>query len=226
MSSKVIKLNNDALSLSENLRLLFDKNKLNANQIAQALGIPMMTVRRLLLGETADPRISTLKLIADYFDVTVDSLIDNNFHASINASKHTQPVFVPILNWKVAATMDNTDEVDLSQWNEWQPISLTEGNSISEQAFALESRPSMYPRFPQETLFIIDPSVTPTDGDIVLVNIKKHNELTLRELIIDPPDWQLQPIVSGSSSFGYSEAEHHIVGVNVLTMLYNRKIYD
>ena len=61
--------------IARNLSALLQKHHLNANQLANILGIPMMTVRRLISGETEDPRISTLKIIADYFQVSIDFLI-------------------------------------------------------------------------------------------------------------------------------------------------------
>ena len=136
------------------------------------------------------------------------------------------PHYVPILQWETVKQINSINNLDLKKWKEWQVISLEEYNAISKNAFALESRPFMYPRFPQGAIFIIDPNTTPSDGDIVLIKIKEKNELTLRDLIIDPPEWQLHPVVSGSAALQYSTQHHEIMGVNLLTMLYNRKTYE
>ena len=135
--------------LALNLRALFKTHHLNANQVAQALGIPMMTVRRLLSGETTDPRISTLKLIANHFGVSVDSLMEGNNQIILKALKKTKPLFIPILDWNTAEKMNKVTDLDLTEWAEWQSVSLGENEAIGKYAFALESRPSMYPRFPQ-----------------------------------------------------------------------------
>lgn len=216
----------DLQKLAENLRALLKSRNLNANQLAQILGIPMMTIRRLLSGETSDPRISTLKLVADYFDISVDSLIEGNDHTVIKFLEKTKPHWVPTLDWDTVKKITTINDLDLSKWKQWQSVNLGERDIISKNAFALESRPSMYPRFPQGTIFIIDPDVIPTDGDIVLIKLKENNELTLRELTIDPPEWKLHPIVSGSSTLQFSKKEHEIAGVNLLTILYNRRIYE
>jgi len=110
---------------------------------------------------------------------------------------------------------------------------LNDSDTISNKTFALESRPSMYalesrpsmyPRFPKGTIFIIDPQIQPTDGDIVLVKIKLNSEYTLRELFVDPPHWILAPLIIDSESINFDQKSHEIVGVNLITMLYNTKI--
>lgn len=212
------------LQTAKNLQALLKQHHLSVSQLAQRLGIPMMTIRRLLLGETADPRISTLKLVADYFKIPVDTLVANHHPNFIHSSMNTKPHFVPVLSWVQAAEMSSVEDFDLSQWKEWHPITLSEGKVISNKTYALESRPSMHRRFPRGTLFIIDPEFRPNDGDLVLVKIKKNNELTLRELTIDPPEWHLYPIVSESNRLQYSEKNYNIVGVVVLTLFYNRKL--
>lgn len=214
---------NESQIIAKNLNAVIKARNIQKNQIAQALGIPAMTVRRIFSGETTDPRISTLKLIADYLNISIDSLLDTKNQISINNSKKAAPYFAPILDWDTAARINSIHELDLLKWKEWQPISLSSKQHISENAFALISRPSMYPRFPQETIFIIDPNITPRDGDIILVRIKENNELTLRELKIDSPDWFLHPLISSSTPLIFSRGSHEIVGVNLLTLLYNRK---
>jgi transcriptional regulator with XRE-family HTH domain len=208
--------------LATNLCQLLKSHHLNAGQLAQALEIPMMTIRRLMSGETTDPRISTLKLIADYFKISIDALTGENkmTMASLNKAK---PYFVPLIDWETAEKINTVHELDLNKWGEWQSVSLDEQDTLSENAFALASRPSMYTRFPQGTLFIVEPNATPTDGDIVLVRIKKNNELTLRELSIDSPDWRLNPVISGSTILQYSKHDHDFTGVILLTLFYNRK---
>ncbi|HLB41920.1 MAG TPA: LexA family transcriptional regulator [Gammaproteobacteria bacterium] len=209
--------------LANNLQLLMKARNISENDISKILDIPVMTVRRIVFGETTDPRISTLKLLADYFDVTVDSLIEDNKSRSIAMVGQNIPQFIPILDWKTATDMDSLQNLELHSWKEWQPIILRDQSSLSSHAFALESKPSMQPRFPAGTLFVIDPNEVPIDSDIVLVKIKTCNELSLRELIIDPPKWQLLPIISGSEIIFYQKNEHKILGVIVLTMLYIRK---
>lgn len=218
-----MQVKDDSRELADNLRALLRKSHLNPSQLAQTLGIPLMTVRRLISGETADPRISTLKLMANHFDVSIDSLIENTHHASIKLLKNNKSLLIPILDWDAIKNFRSIEEIDLKNWEKWIPISLNSEQTLSKKSFALESRPSMYPRFPIGTTFVIDPTVTIEDGDTVLVKIKSNGEITLRELVIDPPEWRLLPTIAGSDVVKYSEKEHEILGVNMLKVFYGRK---
>jgi len=210
--------------IAENISTLLKKNNLNANQLAQILGIPMMTIRRIMSGETEDPRVSTLKIIADYFNVSIDLLIGDNRNSILTPIKKIKAHLVPKITWEDLINFNSDIEIDLTDWSAWQSLSLNENDTISKKSFALESRPSMYPRFPKGTIFIIDPNAKPTDGDIVLIRLKQNNEFTLKELIIDPPNWRLSPLVIDSGSINFNPEDHEIIGVSLVTMLYNAKI--
>lgn len=210
-------------SIADNLSGLLKTNNLTSNQLANLLGIPPMTVRRLLSGETEDPRISTLKIISDYFGVSVDVLVGDKSQNLLMPSKKVAAYLVPKLSWNILSTINRINEINFNTLNEWQSITLNEQDTISKSTFALESKPSMYPRFPNGSIFIIDPEIIPADGDIVLVKIKINNNVTLRELVIDPPVWQLLALTTNSKPIDFHEDEHEIVGVNVLTLLYSNK---
>lgn len=209
-------------TLAHNLRALLKQRDFSESEVAEKLDLPVMTIRRIVSGETTDPRISTLKLIADFFEVTIDSLIDTASKAAPLTNKN-QPLFIPILDWTTATIMRSIKDINLHLWKDWHPVILGDQYSLDSGVFALKTRPSMQPRFPVGTLLIIDPNETPTDGDIVLVKLKKEKELSLRELVIDPPKWQLQPIIPGSEILFYEKSQHKIVGVVILTMLFARK---
>lgn len=219
-----IKQCGDQKLIAENLSALLKQHNLNANQLAQSLGMPMMTIRRLISGETEDPRISTLKIIADYFNVSIDILIGEDKQIILTPSKKIRSYLVPKITWENLPKLISSKEIDAADWKEWQSLSLNENDSVSKRTFALESRPSMYPRFPKGTIFIIDPVTKPTDGDTVLIKIIDNNEFTLRELIIDPPNWRLGPLVTDSDSINFNPNLHEIIGVSLINMLYNAKI--
>lgn len=209
-------------NLSHNLQRLLADRRLSVTQVADKIGVPMMTIRRLVLGETTDPRISTLKMLADHFDMSVDNLISDDFQLGGDLAKSAKPQFVPVLDWEMAASIASLSEVDLSNWQAWQAVPMNKEHTLSSQSFALESRPSMFPRYSIGTIFIVDPEVTPQDGDLVLVRIRDAKDITLRKLMIDPPEWNLVSVTADAKNLAYSSDQHTLVGVVVLTMLYNR----
>lgn len=208
-------------SIAANLTALMKLKKVTETKIAQDLNIPVMTVRRLLSGETTDPRVFTLKTMADYFNVSLDTLVGTQKLMPHEMNQPSKPIFVPIFDWDQATDFN---AIDLSDWKSWIPVTIRQDEQISQRAFALESRPSMYPPFQPGTIFIFDPDLKPSDGDLVLVNLRANSELTLRELSIDPPDWSLRSVSQASNILNFSKEEHDLIAVVVLTLFYNRKL--
>ena len=60
----------------EKLKYLREHQELSQKEICKRLGLPTSTYCRYESGET-QPTLTTLKLIANFFDVTVDYLLDN-----------------------------------------------------------------------------------------------------------------------------------------------------
>lgn len=221
METEQLSLNHTQLcTIAINLAQLMKLRKTNENKVAQELNIPVMTIRRLLSGETTDPRISTLKVIAEYFNVSVDTLISVDPTNDYTFQNQTKPVFVPKYAWD---NIKDINKINLQQWKDWVPVVMENHKHANNRYFALESKPSMTPRFQPGTIFILDPDLLPSDGDLVLVNIFKQNASTLRELFIDPPESQLYPVSQGSQALTYSKEEHKIIAVVFLTLFYNRK---
>jgi len=222
MEAEYLVLNQEQQSsIAENLTTLMKSKKITETKVSQDLNIPVMTVRRLLSGETMDPRVFTLKTIADYFNVSLDALVGTQRLMPHEMNQPSKPIFVPVFDWDQAKDFN---AIDLSNWKSWIPVTIRQDEQISQRAFALESRPSMYPPFQPGTIFIFDPDLKPSDGDLVLVNLRANHELTLRDLSIDPPDWTLRSVSQAANVLNFSKEEHDLIAVVVLTLFYNRKL--
>ncbi len=202
--------------LAKNLVSLLKKNHVTASQLAHALELPLITIRRLLSGETEDPRISTLKSITDYFNVSIDFIVHDNPHAATMLEQRIKSYRVPKRSW---SDLTHLDTLIFTNEQAWESIFISQ--DVSASAFALESKPSMYLRFPRGTIFVIDPEITPKDGDIVLVHFKENNDYTLKELMIDPPEMRLNPLVADFNPTAFQAEHHTILGVVVVTLLYS-----
>ena len=58
----------------ENIKRMCEKRKIRFHALEKACGIANGTIRKWA-GKNAAPRINTVKAIADYFSVSVDSLL-------------------------------------------------------------------------------------------------------------------------------------------------------
>ncbi|MDF1761324.1 MAG: helix-turn-helix domain-containing protein [Coxiellaceae bacterium] len=209
-------------NLPENLQSIMSSYNIGITKLSKDLNLPVMTIRRILNGSTTDPRISTLENIATYFSISIDELLKPTL-SSKNRPPQSKPEFIPIVSWNFFKTKNLIAEYSFNDWKTWLPISLDNNETIGEKVFALKARPSMHPRFPQGTFFIIDPCITPKDGDLVLINMGK--ETTLRTLLVDAPAWQLQSIIPGADIFTYNPKQHHILGITILTLLFRNQSY-
>ena len=63
------------MSFSEKLRLLIDERDLTQKRLALDVGIPASTLGGYVQG-TSEPDFETLKLLASYFSVSTDYLLD------------------------------------------------------------------------------------------------------------------------------------------------------
>ena len=63
------------MSFGENLRTLIEEREITQKELARQLNIAPSTVGSYVQN-TREPDFSTLKLIAQYFDVSIDYLLD------------------------------------------------------------------------------------------------------------------------------------------------------
>jgi len=56
-------------------QLMVSQDIQSGSDLARQLNIPPPSINRILSGQVIDPRISTLILIADHFDIGIDELL-------------------------------------------------------------------------------------------------------------------------------------------------------
>lgn len=207
--------------IAKNLTQLMLHKNISMVELAKDLALPVMTVRRLVLGETKDPRISTLKQLAEYFDVSLDSLLDEGELKS--ADQPSLPTcWLPVLSWEYLRAHPTVDSAHVIDAKVWQPVTLYQDQALSDRSFILPSLPHLHHRFPAGTLFVIDPNVAPKDGDLLVLMMVE--EPAIKELQVDPPHWWLQPLSQQGESVVLDRDNHQIVGVVMLSLLFNQRL--
>ena len=225
MGAKTIKHDTitNSPSLAKNLIRLLSEKGVSESELAKEIGLPYNTVKRLVDGVTTDPRLSTLREICKFLDVSVDALLGNDMQNNNSFTRESTPLTVPLFSWEQLADPSFISNINLAKWPHWYPIPPISNDGLNTGIYAVETRPSMQPRFPAGTILIVDPDIEPRDGDLVLVRMLEDNAISLREILIDPPTKQFMPIVKNSTILTYESSKHEITGVVVLNMLMRNK---
>lgn len=216
---KKLKENAALARLAKNLTNLMKIHNTNESELARQLNITYNTIHRLVTGTTTDPKLSTLQQLADHFNLSLDSLLSKQLNLYPSPENHYR---VPVISWDDAQVKHFFAQFNPEQWEKWIPVATNNKKLIDKHCYALESTRSMQPRFPLGTLFILKPNEVPMDGDLILVRFKDDQALSLRELIIDSPDWQLCPIIPGSKNLLLDRSKMEIIAVVVLTLIQTR----
>jgi transcriptional regulator with XRE-family HTH domain len=177
-------------SLKENLQKLLDSSGLRASDLAERTEIPASTIKYILSGNTYNPRIETLSLIADYFKVTIDelyrgapgeSLLRPSF-ASNTALPTDQAKRIPILDWKSIKDWFSPQQETLKK-NDKTPRITVEG-TCNDFSFALTIESEGKIIFPKNSILVIEPQQNYNEDDYVVVSINK-NIPTIRKIFED-----------------------------------------
>lgn len=201
--------------LAHNLNELITLHRITEQELARAVDLPYNSIRRICTQETKDPRASTLQLIANYFRITIDNLLNGDI--SPNVLNHVVTRYIPIIGWdKVTSISTVTSFHEIT--TKWLPLAIDEKLKLSDHAFALESRPSIHEKYPPGTSFVIDPELRAIDGDMVLVQLNENDEVTLKIYCNDPPEKKLRSVINKSETINFNCEKDKILGVNRLIL--------
>lgn len=193
--------------LTANLHRLMQHSGISEAELARRSNIPQPTLHKILSGKTDDPRASTLKALANAFDVSIDELLSSvTTFRHINTASKTQSI--AIISWnECIGAAHFIANLTSTNWDHW-----IVSESLSQQAYGLATKASMEPHFPKGTILIIDPDMTAEDGDTIVVLYPNTQEATLRKLSIDGPEKLLLPL-NANSSASHFEKDIKILGV-------------
>lgn len=203
---------------ANNLQRLMCKNEISEAELARQTKIPQPTLHKILTGKTIDPRGSTLSTIADCFKVSIDELYSGYDLGSRNfAMQKAQSI--PLLSWKECLKGKTfISELTANNWDNWITAEFT-----SPFVFALESKPALGPRFPLNTIFIVNSEILPEDGDLLIVRYPNTDEATLRDFTLDGPTKLLLPIIANTEVTVLTN-EIRILGVIAQTRINYKKL--
>lgn len=182
--------------LPQILTLLMKEQDMTVSELARRTGVGQPVIHRVLSGETDNPKIATLSPIAHFFAVTLSQLIgDEPISKDRISGTFRMTSFgwtkIPLLNWEQVISWPDQKEsftIDIHEATEM---------AVSKNAYALRVKDTtMLPRFPENTLLIVDPIVKPTDRDFVIAHIHGQKQALFRQFLLNGDDIYLKPLNS------------------------------
>lgn len=158
-------------NLADNLKKLMEKANISEHELSRKTKVAQPIINRILNGENLNPKLLTLKPLADYFIITVSQLIgeqdiQNTWEGYTN-SNHDGWSEVPIKNWKKAAIVNPS--VRKSILNE---------SVVTNTAFGIYIlNDEMEPLVPKNSVVIVEPSIKPMPGDLIALKSKSNNTI-------------------------------------------------
>jgi transcriptional regulator with XRE-family HTH domain len=181
-------------TIAENLSHLMAKAGINPIELSRKTKVSQPTLHKILAGKSKKPRPETLRRLAKYFKVDVIEITSN---ASENQTLSSFRL-IPILQWNdIKAWL--TGDKSVAEEVEKMPIK----KSANQLSFATFSNDNVIPNYKNGTVLVFDPSITPKEGSLVLVEIGENKDILLRQLVLDVNKKYIQslnPILSGRLS--------------------------
>lgn len=192
-------------NLKENLAYLIEKHGINPSVLARETGINQPTIFKILAGDSKEPRLSTLKPIADFFRVTVEWLqtgdaqgwdalrkiagkqAGEEFNFTVSQFKQ-----VPVVGHVKGGPDGFLEELGY-------PIGHGDGHveypARDKNAYALRVRgDSMRPRIKSGEFLIVEPNHTVSPGDDVVVICRDGRKLVKELLYVKDGEVRLSSI--------------------------------
>ena len=180
--------------LSVTLKTLMAEDKLNTTDLSRATGILQPVMHRMVVGDTDNPRVQTLLPIAKHFNITVEQLMGE---APLPSNRISPATSTFIQTWKHVPLLESWHDIskhinkaDISDYD-----TIETNVDLGDRAYALKVKDStMVPRFMENSILIIDPSLTPENGDFVIAQTVENNEPTFKQVFFDSGDIYLKPL--------------------------------
>ncbi|MBS0358924.1 MAG: helix-turn-helix domain-containing protein [Proteobacteria bacterium] len=177
---------------------LMEHHKVDVSDLFRKTGIPIPTLNRLRSNKISNPTLTTLAPIADFFSISVSQLIGEQplpyAGMVFENSLPPKPLNIPILSWKNATDWcRNKKRVLDPETVQW----ITINGSPNQPLFALKMEgQSMTPNFPEGSLLIFDPELTPKDHSFGLVLLKGNKTPLFKQILLDGNDRYIKSLNS------------------------------
>lgn len=191
--------------LAENLKTLMNINSITPTQLARKTGVGQPVIFRIATGETDNPKLATLRPIANYFNKSISQLVGDEPLLSEQMFKNVTRV--PLINMNKACEWNAQHNIQ----EDSQEYAICDC-AVSDATFAVIIEDvTMAPQFQPGTLLIVDPKQRCSDRDFILAHHRNHKTATFKQLLVDGELQYLKPINPDFRTAPVTE-EHRIIG--------------
>lgn len=194
-------------SLSERITYLVEKEGLHEAEFARRIGMPQQVCNQILRGQTANPRLETLKKLASFFDVSVGQLVGSE---SFENPRHSTSSSIPLLEWNDVVSWVEAEK--LPENTQWLSCDLEAGRRI----YAIRSNPSLEPYYDRSSVLLIDPLSDYFPGHFVVARVR-FQSITVRRLVEEAGEFFLNSVVPGIPSLLLDGENVQLLGTVVET---------
>lgn len=207
-NNKSKKKNRETTTVSQILSILLKKANINESELARQTKLPQTTISRLILGETADPRISTLIPLAKFFNVSLEQILGEE---ALNLPQKPGPSAfnIPLLTWEQVFPWSKKQAFETKKPLRW----ISTERELGENSFAILAKSFMEPQFKRNSLLIVDSSLPLDDGHYSVICLDGHS-LTVRQVISDEDSIYLRHLDSSVPTL-ILEKHHQSFGIIV-----------
>ena len=207
-------MNESTISIQIRNNLLFLTKKFNISEaeLSRKTNLPQATVNRLLNAATEDPRASTLKAVAEFFNVTIDQLLSNKLLQKSTLDTTRLPIYKmeQDTSFFTECTKNMASKLDLLLTKKEERFLEVEP-TINNQCIAFEVKgDSMWPQFMEGILVIVDTSLEAKNRDFVIYLLANSNQIVLRQFIDEEQNKILKPINYAYKSIQIEEQDIYI----------------
>jgi SOS-response transcriptional repressor LexA len=206
------------MAISVNLKRLMDREKINASELGRNIKLAQPIIHRLLTGKNVNPKLATIRPIANYFDVTISQLIGEDLLV-LDDQEREGAVWkqVPVLSWSdVSPVVSGTQTVMISE-------KVSTDACVSDSAYAVViENTGLEPHFPKGSKVVVEPKRQPTDSDFLVVITTEGADPHIRQVVSDGADSYLKSLNPALSKMNMVRLDnvYKILGVVVQVKLY------
>lgn len=206
------------MTISVNLKRLMEREKINASELGRSIKLAQPIIHRLLTGKNVNPKLATIRPIADYFDVTISQLIGEDLLVlDDQVGEGSTWKQVPVLSWgDVVSVVGGEQTVVVSE-------QVSTDACVSESAYAVViENTGLEPHFPKGAKVVVEPMRQATDSDFLVVITNEGGDPHIRQVVSDGADSYLKSLNPALSKMNMVRLEnaHKILGVVVQVKLY------